>query len=177
MDKPRIDSLSIIRELLDRYRLEGENYEDTPRRYIHFFEDLLLRPKPTLTTFPLKGKPGMILIKNYVTWSLCPHHLLPVKYTIKIGYIPSNRVLGLSKLGRIADWVMSLLPLQEEISALICKELEDCLQPKGTGVLVTGEHLCMQMRGVKASNSIAVSDNMTGCFLEEGSTREEFLTL
>jgi GTP cyclohydrolase I len=167
----------LIEELLNGYCLTGENFEDTPRRFTQTLEDLIFRLKPVMTTFPLRDTSSMILIKDYVAWSLCPHHLLPVKYTFKIGYIPEERVLGLSKLARLADWVMSLLPLQEDIPALILKELEEGVKPKGCGCVVIGEHLCMRMRGVQSENTTAVSTGMRGCFLKEQSCREEFLSL
>jgi GTP cyclohydrolase I len=168
---------SLIRDLLQAYNLEGENFDDTPRRYIKTFEDLLNRPKPKLTTFPLNGVASMLFIKDYITWSLCPHHLLPVRYTCKIGYIPEQKVLGLSKLCRIADYVMSALPLQEEIPGMIHAVLKFAISPKGCGVIITGEHLCMRMRGVQSENTTAVSSGMYGVFFTEAKAREEFLTL
>lgn len=167
----------IIRDLLNYYALTGENFDDTPNRVIRTFDSLIHQEFPKLTTFPLKEKPGIILIKDYVTWSFCPHHLLPVKYTFKIGYIPDKRVLGLSKLPRLADWAMRFLPLQEDIPAIILNPLEATLKPKGAGVIVKGEHLCMQMRGVKSECVSAVSSGMRGAFLDEGPAREEFLLL
>ena len=166
-----------VKELLYAYRLSGENFEDTPRRFIATLDNLIFRERPKMTTFLVKGKPGMLFIKNYVTWSLCPHHLLPVKYTFKIGYIPEDIVLGLSKLARIADWVMSQLPLQEEIPGMICDFLQEVLNPKGCGVLVQGEHLCMRMRGVQSENTTAISSGLRGVMLTEPSAKEEFLLL
>lgn len=168
-----ISAMSILKAL----ELEGPNFEDTPRRFANTLIELTQRDKPKMTTFPLQGKAGMILTKGYITWSLCPHHLLPVRYTFRIGYIPTEKVLGLSKLCRLADWSMSFLPLQEEIPALICNELEEVLKPRGCGVSVKGEHLCMQMRGVQSENTTAISTGLRGCFLNEADCREEFLTL
>lgn len=166
-----------IRRILDHYNLIGDNFTDTPRRYLETLNSILKRPIPKMTTFPLRGKAGMILIKDYITWSLCPHHLLPVRYKFRIGYIPEDRVLGLSKLARIADYAMSFLPLQEDIPSMICDILDKELYPKGCGVLVHGEHLCMQMRGVESENTKAISTGLRGVFLTEASCREEFLTL
>ena len=166
-----------VQALLDIYGLKGENFDNTPERFIRTLNDLMYRDKPSMTSFALKDKAGMIFIKGYVTWSLCPHHLLPVKYTFKIGYIPEERVLGLSKLPRIADYIMSFLPLQEDIPQMILKELEEAIKPKGCGVLVEGEHLCMKMRGVQSENIVAVSSGLRGCFLTEPSAKEEFLLL
>lgn len=166
-----------VRDLLNIYDLHGENFEETPRRYIQTLDGLTQRDKPRFTTFPLRVKASMIIVKDYVTWSLCPHHLLPVRYTCKIGYIPKERVLGLSKLPRIADWVMSLLPLQEEVPAMICEELDLILKPRGCGCIVSGEHFCMRMRGVQSEEAISTSSAMMGDFLNDGPSREEFLLL
>jgi len=119
----------------------------------------------------------MIAIKDYVTWGYCPHHLLPVKYTFKIGYVPEEKILGLSKLARIADYCLRDMPVQEEIPGRIAEMIVKAIHPKGTGVLCHGEHLCMQMRGVESEHVNAVNSNLTGCMLDEDSAREEFLLL
>ena len=171
------DLKASAQDILTHLDLYGPDFDDTPRRFAATLIELTQKEKPKMTTFPLEGKAGMILIKDYITWSLCPHHLLPVRYTFRIGYIPEKVVLGLSKRCRIADWSMSKLPLQEEVPALICDILEQEIKPKGCGVLVHGEHLCMQMRGVQSENTKAVSTGLRGCFLTEMDCRNEFLTL
>lgn len=167
-----------IQAFLDYHSLRGPNFYETPKRVTRFYRELTHVKMPELKTFPLRGKPGMILIDNYISWSLCPHHLLPVKYTFKIGYIPSKYVLGLSKPARIADYVCGKLFLQEEMAAEIVRILEDVLQTtKGCGCIVTGEHLCMQMRGIKSACVNAKSSFMSGVFLISEATRREFMNL
>lgn len=166
-----------IKQLLDYYSLKGENFRETPERVARFYRMLTKQEAPNLKTFPLRGKPGMILIKNHVCWSLCPHHLLPVKYTFKIGYIPSKRVFGLSKPARIADYVCSKLMLQEEMPYEVVHTMEEALDTKGCGCIIHGEHSCMQMRGVKSTCVSATSSFMSGVFLISEATRQEFIQL
>ena len=166
-----------IKQFLDFHSLHGPNFRDTPKRVEAVYNTLLKMKMPELKTFPLRGKPGMILIKNYIAWSFCPHHLLPVKYTCRVGYIPSKEVLGLSKPARIIDWVCSKLLLQEEMPYAIVQVIDEKLDPKGCGCIIQGEHMCMQMRGIKSPCVSAVSSFMSGVFLISEATRQEFIQL
>jgi len=166
-----------IHEILMYYNCTDENFSDTPQRFKKVLECCLRGKAPKLPTFPLQGKASLILIKEYIGWSFCPHHLLPVKYTFKVGYIPHRRVLGLSKLGRIADFALIGFPLQEEVADRVVQMIEDAIDPKGSGCIAVGEHLCMRMRGVKQPCVIAVSSCFRGVLLTEPSTKEEFLNL
>jgi len=157
--------------------LHGENYRDTPKRVGRMWKTFLSCPKPTFRTFPLQEKAGMIVLKDHVLWGFCPHHLLPVEYTVKLAYIPDKRVVGLSKLARVVDWVVSKVPLQEDIAPIVCKELREALEPKGTACIVQGKHMCMRIRGVRSCQAYVVTSNLTGAFLSEGTTRQEFMTL
>lgn len=167
-----------ISRLLIAHHCYGDNFTDTPKRVAAFYKNLLNMKMPDLRTFPLRGRPGMILLENYISWSLCPHHLLPVKYTFRIGYIPSKRVFGLSKPARIADYVCSKLMLQEEMPSEIIRIMEEALDStKGCGCIIKGEHLCMQMRGIKSPCVSAKSSFMSGVFLISEATRQEFISL
>ena len=162
---------------LQQYRLKGVNFEETLTRVSKMWDVFFGLKKPEMKSFPLEGKPGMIIVKDHIAWSFCPHHLLPVKYTFKIGYIPNKRVLGLSKPARIADWICTQLPLQEEIAYKVCEEIEQAIEPKGVACVVQGEHLCMRMRGVESDHSNAVSSFVSGVFLISEATRMEFMRL
>ena len=164
-------------KLLGQLELRGPNFEETPYRAAKLWCELLEPKGYRITTFPLTTKAGMVVVKNHECWSLCPHHLLPVRYICKIGYIPEKEVLGLSKLAWIADDLMRKLPLQEELPAMIGRQIEELLNPKGVGVIVRGEHLCMRMRGVESSTAEAVSSYMSGLFLIEEKARKEFMDL
>jgi GTP cyclohydrolase I len=179
-NKPDETKTTLATEMLLKslsFPLQDENFQETPARVSRMWHTFINHPKPKLTTFPLKGKGGMILLKNHKSWGFCPHHLLPVKYTFRIGYIPNKKVLGLSKLARIADHALTTLPLQEELAWTIVNQIIQSVNPKGAGCIVHGEHLCTRMRGVKSPCAEAVSDIMWGVFLTIPSAREEFLSL
>ena len=119
----------------------------------------------------------MIIIKDINYYSLCEHHLLPFMGKVHIGYIPSGKVLGLSKVPRIVDMFARRLQLQERLTHEIANSICDFLKPKGVAVVIDGEHLCMRMRGVQKQNAIMQTSSMTGIFREDEKTRKEFLTL
>ena len=141
-----------VSNLMEALKLRGRNFIGTPNRVGDAWMKFL-HPEPfELTTFPLEGVGGMIAVKDHECWSFCPHHLLPVRYKVRVGYIPEETVLGLSKLNRIADAQMCKMPLQEDLAEMIAQPIIDCLKPKGVGVVVHGEHLCMKMRGVESTH-------------------------
>jgi len=170
---------SYYRSLIDLlgFDIENPNFIGTPERVARMWSTFTTPKQYQLTDFPLQQKGGMILVKNHECWSFCPHHLLPVKYLCKMAYVPESKVLGLSKLAWIADDLMRLMPLQEELPSLIGKRIQEAIMPKGVGVIIQGEHLCMRMRGVESSHAEAVSSFVSGCFLTDQSCREEFMML
>ena len=119
----------------------------------------------------------MIIVKDINYYSLCEHHLLPFMGKVHVGYIPNGKVLGLSKIRRIIDIFSRRLQLQERLTHQIANSITDFLNPKGVGVVIEGEHLCMRMRGVEKQNAIMQTSSMTGIFRKEKKTREEFLNL
>ena len=119
----------------------------------------------------------MIIVKDINFYSLCEHHLLPFMGKVHVGYIPNGKVLGLSKIPRIIDIYSRRLQLQERLTYQIANSITDFLNPKGVAVVIEGEHLCMQMRGVQKQNSTMQTSSMTGIFREEEKTRKEFLNL
>lgn len=119
----------------------------------------------------------MIIVKDINYYSLCEHHLLPFFGKVHVGYIPNGKVLGLSKIPRIVDIYSKRLQLQERLTHQIANSISDFLNPRGVGVVIEGEHLCMRMRGVEKQNAIMQTSSMTGIFRKEDKTREEFLNL
>lgn len=119
----------------------------------------------------------MIIVKDINYYSLCEHHLLPFMGKVHVGYIPDGKVLGLSKIPRIVDIYARRLQLQEQLTHQIAQSITEFLNPKGVGVVIEGEHMCMRMRGVQKQNASMQTSSMTGVFRKEEKTREEFLNL
>lgn len=136
-----------------RFNLLDENFKETPKRVARFFEEFTHRPEPSLKAFDSSCL-DVVSLEGYETWGLCPHHLLPVKYTVRIDYVPNGKVFGISKLPRIVDYLLRTLPLQEDLPKLVVDYLKEKLNPKHVFCSVEGTHLCMTMRGVKAKDVI-----------------------
>jgi len=119
----------------------------------------------------------MVIVKDIEVFSLCEHHLLPFFGRCHVAYIPSNKVIGLSKLPRIVDVFARRLQVQERLTTEIAYTIMDKIKPLGVGVVIEARHLCMIMRGVEKQNSVAVTSTMLGCFRDDRRTREELLSL
>ena len=120
---------------------------------------------------------SMVIVKNIELYSLCEHHMMPFFGRCHIGYIPSGRVFGVSKLARMVDMYARRLQLQERLTEQISQEIMESIDAIGVGVMIEAQHLCMMMRGVEKQNSIMVTSSVLGTFRESVATREEFLAL
>ena len=120
---------------------------------------------------------SMVIVKNIELYSLCEHHVLPFFGRCHIGYIPSGRVFGLSKLARLVDMYARRLQLQERLTEQVSQAIMDSIDATGVGVMIEARHLCMMMRGVEKQNSVMVTSSVLGTFRESAATREEFLAL
>lgn len=157
---------------------DDTNFKGTPERVMRMWKEFFNLPQPKLTDFQLKEREGIVIVKDHLTWGFCPHHILPVEYHVTIGYLPRKKLaLGLSKPARIADWVCSQFPLQEEIAPRVCDLIEKAVEPMGVGCVVRGIHMCTRMRGVKSPCAEAITDCLKGGFLHETRMREEFFRL
>jgi GTP cyclohydrolase I len=120
---------------------------------------------------------SMVIVKNIEVYSLCEHHMLPFFGRCHIGYLPTGKVFGVSKLARLVDMYARRLQLQERLTEQISKEIMDSIGASGVGVMIEARHLCMMMRGVEKQNSMMVTSSVLGTFRESSATREEFLAL
>lgn len=158
------------------------NFKETPRRvadaYMEILKGITTEAQEEINGHLLRWFPSdndnMVISRATHAWGFCPHHFLPVHYKVDIAYIPSNRVIGLSKLPRLALLLAARPVMQEDLTKEIADKLQEVLTPQGVAVRVIGQHLCMQMRGVKAHNTDVVTTYLTGAF-KVASAKEEFL--
>ena len=164
---------------------EDENFKATPNRVANTYMELCsgLYKQDVIelilkTTFPCDYD-EMIAVTDIDTVGICPHHLMPVRYKIHVGYIPSEdgQVLGLSKIPRLVCLLAARPILQEQLTADIADIFEEHLQPLGVIVVVNGGHSCMQCRGIKQDNSQMITSAVRGIFKDEGPPKQEFLSL
>jgi GTP cyclohydrolase I len=119
----------------------------------------------------------MVVVKDIEFFSLCEHHLLPFFGKAHVAYLPSKKVIGLSKVARLVNMYARRLQIQERMTNQIARALEEKIAPQGVGVIIEARHLCMQMRGVEKQHGQAVTSAMLGAFREHKQTRDEFLSL
>ena len=119
----------------------------------------------------------MVIVQDIEVYSLCEHHLLPMVGKCHIAYVPTGKVIGLSKVARIVDMYARRLQIQENLTSQIARAIEQTTQPRGVGVVVEARHLCMMMRGVEKQNSVMKTSMMLGSFRADHRTRAEFLRL
>ena len=161
---------------------EREGLVETPKRvvkaYEQFFEGYDQDPEDILTkTFEeVEGYDEMVIVKDIRLESHCEHHIVPILGKAHIGYIPNNRVVGISKLARIVDVFGKRLQTQETMTSQIANVIQKVLDPKGVAVVIDASHQCMTTRGVHKPESSTVTSAMKGVFKENAVTRNEFLS-
>lgn len=154
-----------------------EGLKETPKRYLKFMQEFL-NPTPfNFTTFSGENYDEMVLSKNIPFFSICEHHLAPFFGVAHIGYIPSDKIVGISKLPRTLDKFARRLQNQERITKQIAQELTEQLNPRGVAVVLEARHLCQEMRGIKKPGIMTMTSSMTGVFKEDINARNEFLNL
>jgi GTP cyclohydrolase I len=158
--------------------LDDEGLRDTPRRMADAYAELLTPEPFNLTTFANdEGYDELVVVRDIPFQSLCMHHVLPFHGLAHVGYLPDERILGLSKLARVVELFARGLQLQERLTTQIADCLQRELQPKGVGVVLEAEHACMSLRGVQKPGSRTVTSALHGLVRDDPRTREEFLSL
>lgn len=163
---------------------EDQNREgliETPSRVTRSYKELFSGyekdPASVFKHFNADGCDQMVLLKDIEIFSTCEHHMLPFFGKAHIAYIPNDRVIGVSKLARLADIFARRLQIQERIGEQVTSALMEHLQPKGAACVIEAQHFCMKARGVGKQHSVMITSSLKGCFLEEDSTRAEFFNL
>lgn len=162
---------------------DDENLVETPRRILRSYYELFEGINATEQLKELFNKSfpsdydGMIIVDNISCFSMCPHHFLPVEYTVHVGYLPKSRMLGLSKLPRLVQLLARRPVLQEQFTKDIVTALATGLDTAGAIAVVTGLHNCMRMRGVEKPNATTRTSSVAGIFQTDRSAKEEFLSL
>jgi GTP cyclohydrolase I len=158
--------------------LRAESLRDTPRRMAHMYAELLSPAPFSPTTFPNDGGYDELVVATEIPFhSLCEHHLLPFVGVAHVGYLPGARIIGLSKLARVVDLFARDLQVQERLTTQVAGWLDDHLKPKGVGVVIEAEHLCMSLRGVQKAGARTVTSALHGLVRDDPRTRQEFLAL
>ncbi|HEX2410220.1 MAG TPA: GTP cyclohydrolase I FolE [Solirubrobacteraceae bacterium] len=158
--------------------LAEEGLRDTPRRIARMYAELLAPTPFTPTTFPNDaGYDELVVATGIPFHSLCEHHLLPFVGVAHVGYLPGERIIGLSKLARVIEHFTRSLQVQERLTTQVAGWLDDQLAPKGAGVVIEAEHLCMSLRGVRKPGARTVTSALRGRLRNDVRTRQEFLSL
>jgi GTP cyclohydrolase IA len=157
---------------------DAEHLAQTPRRVAAAYAELLTPDDFELTTFPNdEGYDQLVLARDIPFRSLCEHHMLPFHGVAHVGYFPSERIVGLSKLARVVEGFARGLQVQERLTKQIADCLDARLHPKGVGVVLEAEHLCMTLRGVRAHGSRTLTSELSGHLRRNAAARQEFYAL
>jgi GTP cyclohydrolase I len=164
-DPTREGLLETPKRVAKAYRELFAGYEADPREYLQrTFEEV-------------GGYDELVVLRDIRVVSFCEHHMLPFLGTAHVGYLPSDRVVGISKLARVVNGFARRLQIQEKLTAEIAEAIQDILQPKGVGVVIVSEHSCMTMRGVNTPGSRLTTSRLLGVVRDDPRTRQEFLEL
>jgi GTP cyclohydrolase IA len=169
-----------VRDLLTALAQDPDRagLRDTPRRVAAAFTEMLSPVEFTPTTFPNEeGYDELIMARDIEFSSLCEHHLLPFSGVAHVGYIPGDRIVGLSKLARVVELFARDLQVQERLTGQIASWLDEHLAPVGVGVVLEANHSCMSIRGVRKPGSRTITSALRGAVRDDARTRQEFMSL
>jgi GTP cyclohydrolase IA len=182
-DPAKIDLAAAERAAADLLRAVGADLDapdlaDTPRRIAGSLAELLTPVEFSPTTFPNEGDyDELVLVRDIPFQSLCMHHLLPFVGMAHVAYLPGDRIIGLSKLARVVETFAHDLQLQERMTVQIADWLDRELSPRGVGVVLSAEHTCMTIRGVRKPGARTVTSALRGVLRDDPRTRQELLSL
>jgi len=158
--------------------LDDPGLRETPRRVAAAYAELLTPEPFNLTTFPNdEGYDELVVVRDIPFQSLCMHHMLPFHGVAHVAYLPAERIIGLSKLARVVEHYSRDLQVQERLTKQVAACIQDELAPKGVGVVLEAEHLCMSLRGVQKAGAKTVTSALHGLVRDDPRTRDEFLSL
>ncbi|QIX26860.1 GTP cyclohydrolase I FolE [Nocardioides sp. JQ2195] len=158
--------------------IETEAMVDTPRRMADAYLEMLRARDFDFTTFTNDdGYDELVLVQDIPVQSLCEHHMLPFSGVAHVGYLPGDRILGLSKFARLVEFHARRAQTQERLTQQIANHLQGTLQPRGVGVVIEAEHTCMSLRGARVSGARTVTSALLGRLRDDPAGRAEFLTL
>jgi GTP cyclohydrolase I len=158
--------------------LDDDTLAGTPARMVRGLAEMLTPREFTLTTFPNDGGYDELVVARRIPFvSVCEHHFLPFTGTASVGYLPGERILGLSKLARVVELFARRPQVQERMTTQIARWLDEQLQPRGVGVVIEAEHTCMTLRGVGARGSTTATSALLGLLRSDARSRAEFLAL
>jgi GTP cyclohydrolase IA len=158
--------------------IDDDEMLETPRRMAHAYAEMLHVPEFDFTTFAnTEGYDELVLVQDIEVRSLCEHHMLPFFGVAHVGYLPGERILGLSKLARVVDFYAHRAQTQERLTKQVAEHLQTRLAPRGVGVVISAEHTCMTLRGVRATGTRTVTSALFGHLRDDPSARAEFLAL
>jgi len=158
--------------------LDRDGMAQTPRRMAQAYAEMLTAGVFDLTAFPnTEGYDELVLVEDIPVRSVCEHHMLPFVGVAHVGYLPDERILGLSKFARVVELFSHRAQTQERLTKQVAEYLQDQLSPRGVGVVIEAEHTCMSLRGVRAVGARTVTSALFGTLRENPSSRAEFLSL
>ena len=158
--------------------VESGGMAKTPRRMAQAYAELLTAGSFDFTTFAnAEGYDELVLVEDIPVRSVCEHHMLPFVGVAHVGYLPADRILGLSKFARLVDFYSHRGQTQERLTQQVADHLERHLAPRGVGVVIEAEHTCMSLRGVRAAGARTVTSALLGTLRTDPSSRAEFLSL
>jgi len=164
-DPSRGGLLETPKRFLKAWEFYSSGYSEDPKSVLKVFED------------GAEDYDEMVLVKDIPVYSHCEHHLAPFFGVAHVAYIPNGKIVGLSKLSRLVDIYSHRLQVQERLTSQIATALWDCLEPKGSAVILECRHMCMESRGIQRQGSATITSSMKGVFMEQGKARSEMLAL